>query len=58
MAFYRCGGGKPEQEKRIEPSLQVQVVLPDAGKTLKKVTVESASPLIDAKLNEIENGSY
>lgn len=38
MAFYRCGG-KPEEEKTVTAGTTAKEVLPNVGKTMKKVTI-------------------
>ena len=39
MAFYECGGGLPTQEKSITATTSQQIVLPDTGFAMSKVTV-------------------
>ncbi len=39
MAYYRCGAGKPEEEKTVTAETSAIEVTPTSGKTIKKVTV-------------------
>ena len=39
MAWYRTGGGKPEEEKSVTAETSAVTVTPSQGKTMKKVTV-------------------
>ena len=39
MAWYRTGGGKPEEEKSVTAGTSEITVNPSQGKTMKKVTV-------------------
>ncbi len=39
MAYYRCGAGKPEEEKTVTAGTSTVTVTPTSGKTMKKVTV-------------------
>lgn len=39
MAYYRCGAGKPEEEKTVTAGTSAVEVTPSTGKTMKKVTV-------------------
>ena len=39
MAYFRCGAGKPEEEKTVTAGTSAVTVTPTSGKTMKKVTV-------------------
>ncbi len=63
MAYYRCGAGKPEEEKTVTAGTSTVTVTPTSGKTMKKVTVnptpsqaKSATPSTSAQTISPDSG--
>ena len=63
MAYFRCGAGKPEEEKTVTAGTSAITVTPTSGKTMKKVTVnptpsqsKSATPSTSAQTISPDSG--